>query len=205
MARRMTGTDPVETIADGRTKADPFKAIISKLADRLGQDADCFVLPAQDLNGHSESVHTRIQPGWVRSLSSIVASRQFPFRTQGDVIRFCIYVGMRVLLELDPSQSIEKSTDLMLAIVRQRDRIIEMENLFEQAVSRVVVLRRRGFDREVRQLLTELRVAINSMPGGEIRELYQKRFDALFSSWTIDITPLPARLVRLCDIQTKHV
>lgn len=186
MARKTTGTDPLETLVDKRLP-DPFSRAVARVADRLQHDTDHFVLPSQDLNGHSDPIQTRVQPGWVRSMSAIITSRAFPFRTQGDFVRWCIWIGMHTLNELDPSTSIEKSADVIAGIVRSRDRIIEMEMLFERSAERAVELRRRGFNREVTLMLIELRDAIQTMPSGEVREMYKKRFDGMFRSWQVDV------------------
>lgn len=62
-----------------------------------------FIVPGSDHQGHSERVWCRVQPLVERQVDVILRSKKFPFRTKGDVIRWCVVNGLRQLEAMEPS------------------------------------------------------------------------------------------------------
>lgn len=62
-----------------------------------------FIVPGSDAQGHSERIQCRVPPGMLRQISAIVASKRFPFKTDGDVYRWAVWVGIQLLDRLEPT------------------------------------------------------------------------------------------------------
>jgi hypothetical protein len=57
-----------------------------------------YIIPARDARGESIRVWCRAMPAVGRLLSLVIASKRYPFRLQGDVVRWCIVTGVKRLL-----------------------------------------------------------------------------------------------------------
>lgn len=182
-------TDPSETQVNKRI-IDPFLEAIKRAVERVKWDRDHFVIPSQDTHGHSELVQVRVQPGWLRAFAALSSSGKFPFRDKGDIVRWCCWIGMHVLHHLEPEvETIEYSAELMVQIVRNRDRIIEMQKLFDATADRITYFQRKGFFRDTYSLLFELRSAIRQLPEGDAKDHYTHHFEHRFGSLLVDVDP----------------
>jgi len=61
-----------------------------------------YAIPGYDGKGRSDLVQVRILPGYARMASEIMAERKFPFKTAGDLYRFCIAYGLDHLTSVEP-------------------------------------------------------------------------------------------------------
>lgn len=86
-----------------------------------------FVIPAQDHQGHSERVWARIQPLLDRQLDKILASKRFPFRVKGDIIRFAIMQAVELLDKLEPMPGLIGRINAIAEIVRQEEYFHAMQ------------------------------------------------------------------------------
>jgi hypothetical protein len=65
--------------------------------------ADDFLVPAADTAGRSARAQCRIPPIIAREIQEIIHQRRFPFRTDSDVVRWCIMYGLDALSQMEPS------------------------------------------------------------------------------------------------------
>lgn len=108
------------------------------LADWKGKyDPSDFIIPAQDHQGHSEREWARVMPSVDRTISTIVGSRRFPFKTKGDLIRWCIVRGTKVLEKMEPMPGFVGRSEAIMDMLRDEIYMQEYTNMF-QTLQRVV-------------------------------------------------------------------
>jgi hypothetical protein len=66
-------------------------------------DPGKYLIPGQDSQGHHERIYCRVQPGIVRQIEVLLRTKKFPFRTNGDVMRWCVWAGLKVLDRMEPT------------------------------------------------------------------------------------------------------
>ena len=62
-----------------------------------------FIIPGQDAHGHSERIYCRVQPSIAMHIGRVVSDHKFPFRTQGDLIRWSVWTGIKLLESMEPT------------------------------------------------------------------------------------------------------
>jgi hypothetical protein len=182
MSRKVEGTDPLETVID-KALVDPFRRAVARVVTSLKHDRDHFTLPAQDAHGHSEPILSRIQPGWARAISVLISTQAYPFRGPADFVRWAIWIAMHVLQELDTGTvTVDSQAAVMIRIVRERERLLEMHSTMKLAEKRMAELMLAGFEGEARKMLDELRTAIDDLPSGEAKAHYELEYRKRFGS-----------------------
>lgn len=169
-----------------KKNADPNAAWSSNLVELRARPyvAADFIIPAADQKGHSERQWFRCQPGHDRMMDTVIQGKRFPFRTKGDFIRWCIWIGLQVLEGLQPDMpSITRQVDLIIQMVRDDEFQAEMESVFKQVGDRVAHHMTDNNGGEARKLIARVRHAIEQMPEGNWRERYQARYDKQFAAY----------------------
>lgn len=59
-------------------------------------------MPGADNRGRSDSITFRALPGYARLMEEILTERKFPFRTNGDLLRWCFAFGLDHLVNVEP-------------------------------------------------------------------------------------------------------
>lgn len=113
-----------------------------------------FIIPASDHQGHSERVFCRIQPQHERAMSVVMKSGHFPFRTTGDLMRWSIVRGLKVLDKLDPMPGFLGAADAITEILRQEVYLQELTAMFQKMESVMATHVANGAHGEARRLLT---------------------------------------------------
>lgn len=87
-----------------------------------------YVVPGADNRGRSDSITFRTLPGYARLMEEILAERKFPFRTNGDLLRWAFAHGLEHLTKVEPP-----ATSLMAYVTNQvrklRDEMYQFEQL----------------------------------------------------------------------------
>lgn len=159
----------------GHTAGDSESSTPDPASDRS------YIIPGQDAKGHSERIWCRVMPGHRRALGMIVASQSFPFRTMGDVIRWCIDHGIRELdRRRDSGPSVMRQVDVIMAVLQDemyQQRFLEVFPVLQEAVSRHTAANAMG---EARRLVASTKHQIEGMPEGYWRDRYLKELHAQF-------------------------
>jgi len=124
-----------------------------KSVDSRYNPAD-FVIPASDHQGHSERIYCRIQPQHARALSKILGTKNFPFRTIGDIQRWCVIRGMKVLNRLEPMPGFMGMADAINEVLRQEMYMQEFNQMFTTMSQVIQGHINAGATGEARRLLT---------------------------------------------------
>jgi len=113
-----------------------------------------FVIPGSDHQGHSERVYCRVQPQHARALSKILTSKRFPFRTTGDIMRWCIIRGMKVLDRLEPMPGFLGMAETINEVLRQQLYLQEFTSMFSTMTQVIQQHISAGAEGEARKLLS---------------------------------------------------
>lgn len=112
-----------------------------------------FVIAASDHQGHSERIFCRVQPQHERAISVITKSGKFPFKTNGDLIRWAVVRGIKVLDRLDPMPGFLGAADAITEILRQEAYLQEFTTMFTTMERVMAVHVAAGAKGEARKLL----------------------------------------------------
>lgn len=129
-----------------------------------------FVIPASDHQGHSERMYCRVQPQIERAVGLMVKAHKFPFRTEGDLMRWAIVRGLKVLNHMEPMPGFLGAVDAITEILRQEIYLQELTSMFgkmEQVINAHIAA---GANGEARKMLTQILSRIR-----QIEEPYWKK------------------------------
>lgn len=125
--KQPTGTNKVTDIGTARKQAHPGRG--SSYTGRYSPDS--FIIPGQDNNGNSIRLFCRIMPLLSRSLDIIHGSGKFPFKSKGDVMRWCVKRGVEVLEEMEPMPgSVTAQVDAMIYALQGEQAAHQFLTLF---------------------------------------------------------------------------
>lgn len=136
-------------------------------------DSADFIIPARDSKGESMRVWVRIQPGHDRALSVILNSKKFPFKTTGDILRWCVHRGLAKLEKMEGLPSVTQQVEAMLGVLRDEEFQLEFQAVL--ALTNNVIQRHvaEGSLGEARRVIAKLKSDIDKMPEGYWRTKYQ--------------------------------
>jgi hypothetical protein len=117
------------------------------------QPAD-FILPGSDHQGHSERVYCRVQPQVARAMSKVLGTKNFPFRTMGDIQRWCIVRGLKVLNKLEPMPGFMGMADAINEVLKQELYMQEFTQMFNTMGTVIQAHINAGATGEARRLLS---------------------------------------------------
>ena len=148
-------------------------------------DSADFVIPARDHQGHSERGWFQMQPMVDRALDVVLRSKKFPFRTKGDVIRWCVVRGLKVLERLEPEPGFIGKAEIIIEACRVEEYNQTFGTMFEyvqRVVNQSVANKMTG---EARRLLATAKAEVMKIPEDEWRnrclEELKERFGHLMT------------------------
>lgn len=152
------------------TADDPGPAI-----DPLGlptRERD-YIISAKDGKGVSFRVMCRVSPELARLVADVHASKKYPFRTQGDLMRYCVWAMTRRLASGAGIKSVMAQMDLINAMCVDEEYQLQFaEN--HRAIKRVVeTYLEHGSPDQARAFLANLRNNLKQMPDGYWRERHE--------------------------------
>ncbi len=155
-------------MADNKEKDGP------KVVDARTLDPNEFRVAATDNKGHTVRVFFRAQPGHAHELEVIKASKKFPYRTKGDILRHAFVRHLRWLHNLAPIPSVLAEVDAILEIAREEEFAADFQLVFEKAGDVVARHLGRGSIGEARRFVLKVMEHIDRMPPGYWRDRYKK-------------------------------
>lgn len=142
---------------------------------------DQFIVPGQDQNGNSVRQWCRVVPLLDRAMDVLFASRKFPFKSKGDLMRWCIKTGVERLDEMEPvAGSVIIQVEAMMAILRDEElnhSFMTVFNTMGQTVGMHIQAQAIG---EARRVITMMRAQIMKMDDGYWRQRYIRELDTKF-------------------------
>lgn len=133
-----------------------------------------FILPAQDAKGHHARLYCRVIPAVARMVSDVHASRKYPFRTVGDLVRWCIVTGTKRLAAGAGINSVIAHADAMIAVFQDEEfqlQFLEFFHYMQKITNSYVEM---GAPGEARRVAALARAQIEAMPDGYWKEKYRE-------------------------------
>lgn len=102
-------------------------------------DPGDFIVAPSDARGVSYRLTFRVAPDLARAIDQIITSNRFPLMSRGDVLRFFVREGIRLIETLEPVISVSKRIDMLSTMLNEDKSHAEFTVIFDQlgeAVSR---------------------------------------------------------------------
>jgi hypothetical protein len=99
-----------------------------------------FIVPGQDQNGNSMRVWCRVVPLLDRAMDVLFSSHKFPFKSKGDLMRWCIKVGVERLEDMEPCVgSVLAQVDAMLLALKDEQMQHSFISIFNTMAETIVM------------------------------------------------------------------
>lgn len=125
-----------------------------------------YLIPGQDTKGHAHRVYCRVMPAHYRALCALERSRNFGFRTVGDVVRWCVDYGVRELSargRIPQAISALAQVDAIREILLDEQYYQEFPQLFETMTQTINRHINAGAETEAVRLIAVVRHQIEQM------------------------------------------
>ena len=154
-----------------------------------------FIIPAKDHQGHTERGWFHMPPPVDRALEVVLREHHFPFRTKGDVIRWCVVTGLKMLEKLEPDPGFIGRAEVVIHMCRMEEYNQTYQTMIEYLSKVVNDATTNKMTGEARRLLAEAKAEVMKIPEDEWRnrclEDMKTRFGHLMSA--------PDRKAKLAD------
>lgn len=116
-----------------------------------------------------------------RQIDIIFGSRKFPFRSKGDLMRWCIKTGVERLEEMEPSRgSVIAQVEAMMTVLRDEQLNHSFLTVFQTMNTTIGMHVAAGADGEARRVIALMRGQIMKMDSGYWRDRYLRELDEKF-------------------------
>lgn len=151
---------------------------------RPGPDPDSFIFPASDDQGHGVKLWVRVPPGLSQQINNVVASKAFPYRNTGELMRHAMHrhLGYLSVISPVPIPSVMGQSDAILELCRQEEYSASFGTTMTQVTAQVNRFMGQGELPEARRFLLKVKGNILRMPQGYWREKYLAEFAHQFGS-----------------------
>lgn len=159
--------------------------------DTLSANERDYIIPAQDAKGHHARLYCRTIPAVARMVADVHASRKYPFRTVGDLVRWCIVHGTKRLAAGAGINTVTAHADAMIAVFQDEEfqlQFMEFFGYMQRITNTYVEASAAG---EARRVAALARAQIEAMPDGYWKDKYReellRRYSTLLNA--ADIAP----------------
>jgi len=135
-----------------------------------------YMVPAQDSHGHSAKVVIRLPPGLKRQMSIIVSRHVFPFETDTDIARWCLFVGIKALRVKmrDPEiSSLHSMTETWKSQAQYNMEHAHFEDILTTLRSTIDSLLSRKALRAARKMIVDVREGL-----GELDAYWKRKYES---------------------------
>lgn len=160
----MTGTADYDDVSasGGEGTEDPGLSPTQTAA--LPTNERDYLIPAQDAKGHHIRLYCRAPPTIGRIVADVHASRKYPFRTMGDLVRWCIVHGAKRLAAGAGVPSVIAISDAMTAMLVDEEFQLAFLDFFQHLHRVIDNFIAAGSPGEARRVAAKCRAQIESMP-----------------------------------------
>ena len=142
-----------------------------------------YIVPAADAQHQSVRVQCRVQPTYARLIADIHQSKKYPFRVQGDLIRFCIVTMVKRLAAGAGMTSTIAQADIILETLRDEEYQLQVAEVFSTVKRVIDRYLDRGATGKARELVAHIRGDIEKMTKqywrGQYLEELERRYGSL--------------------------
>jgi hypothetical protein len=165
---------------------DVFEAEAGEIALPPAPAARQYLIPGQDTKGHTHRIYCRIMPAHHRAIAAVERSKEFGFRTIGDVMRWCIDYGVRELAvraRVPQARSALAQVDAIREVLLDEQYYLEFPTLFEQMTTTINRHLSAGAEGEAVRLIAIVRNQIEQMGEEYWREKYMAELMRHYGSY----------------------
>ena len=155
---------------------------LHEISDGLGKyDPAKFLVPGSDAKGVSERIYARVPPAMLRQVEVVVRGKKFPFRTNGDILRWGLWTALKLLERMEPTpNTFMVRMEAVNAVLLDEIYLQEYAAIFEKLESVIARHVSSGAVGEARKLVAKVK--------GEFQHIeepyWQKRcLEELSSRW----------------------
>jgi hypothetical protein len=163
-----------------RTAGVPLSVVPAKGTDEAKEPQESWYVGARDAQGHSARLWFTAQPGHARDLNSIVASKKFPYRTVGDVLRHALHRHLKWLYTQGRFRSVMGQVELLVEICREEDFAMEMRKSVEQMAAILNKHVSNGNTGQAIRFYLKALGAVRGMPDGFWKDKYKTELQSRF-------------------------
>lgn len=125
-----------------------------------------FLIPGQDHQGHSERLWCRVQPLHDRQCDVILRSKNWPFRTKGDVMRWCLVRGLKLLEAMEPNvRGFMQQAEAVADMLRDEIYMQEYMGMFETLQKVISQHMAMGAQGEAVRLVAQVKFKLEQIEG----------------------------------------
>lgn len=133
-----------------------------------------FRIPASDTKGHSARHWFRCIPAMARQVEQVVQSKQFPYRTKGDLLRHALHRHMKWLATQSNIPSVAGQVDTIIELMKDEEMSNDFTLVFEKLGERINMYQEEGSDGEAMRLVSIIQRHVEEMPTGFWKSKYTK-------------------------------
>jgi hypothetical protein len=144
-----------------------------------------FMIPAQDLKGHSARVGFRVEPQMVRLVAELVQAggRVFGWKTDSDFWRWAGWAGLQYAVGLSKNKKLMSEQGMLsitITLIATKQRMLEFEETFRSMETTASALIEKGFIKEATAMLAEIQEKIMAQEDSVWKRRWQREFDKKF-------------------------
>ncbi len=144
-------------------------------------DPASFIVAPSDTRGVSYRLTFRVAPDMEKAVDQVVASNRFPFNTRGDILRWCIREGLKILEGLEPIPSVSKRLDMLSMVLSEENAHAEYMTIFDHLESSVEKYLADQAPEQAFRVLALAKHQFDQMPDGYWRSRYLKELANRFA------------------------
>lgn len=140
-----------------------------------------FKVPGTDHQGHSTRVWCRVQPSMDHAIEAIVQSRNWPFGTKGDFLRWAIWEGIKKLETIEPiPNAMLNVAEIMIETSRNAQFWDKFKTSLDATEQSVKMYTQTGNEQEAIKLVAKCRALAEKIEEDVWRDQYMQELDRRF-------------------------
>lgn len=142
-----------------------------------------FIVPTQDAKGHSARIGCRIPPQMLHQIEKIINSRKFPWDTNSDFMRWCIFRGQNEagdILDDDRIDNTRAQINAMINILREEEEMATFNTVIDRTERVVSGMLAQGNHTPAKKLVKELLAQIEEISDAYWRRRYKTEVERRF-------------------------
>src|ERR1700751_1981315 len=156
-------------------------------------DPSEFVFPSNDFDGRSIRLRLRVPHLLDRALNKVRESGKFPFELKDDVIRWCLYEGLRKLDSMEACVSLMPLLEMTVTLAQAKFDLEMFQDFFTKLDTAILRLGDSGYQTQsARRLVKAIEELVLCMPLSRDRNRYlrglRKRWGHLLTSSADKVT-----------------
>jgi hypothetical protein len=177
---------------DGRKRGEsvPFRDAEAGSGELPLSQLDDFHCPARDEKGAHQQITFSVPPFMVRQIDIILHSRRFPYATAADLLRHALkrHIDWTAAIRATIPTHITSAMESLLAICRDEEIRIKMEEIFSRAEKLAQYYFDKGEHNEAIRLLNTIKQQITDVPAGMWRNEFLAQFTSKWAPYLAGIT-----------------